>query len=798
MIFPMLGGWFVRLMADLFVGLLDTMAYNLLATAYNVFDAVSEIDIFGASEAGAKLYNGITSRLYTMLSIVMVFVFSYQLIMMIVDPDGKEKNASTKLVKDTLFSIIIIILLPTIFKYMSIFQTHVIKEGTIARIVMGSGGSYNDSPGKSIALMTYMSFYHPEGTSWTTFFGPVETKDANGKTVYIDGLLMDEGKIEDELLDSPAYQNCLEHTKLAKTNETGTEHTKTCEKFVRALAKWDGLDSTFSGIGYITGDGDLRDYVDEDKDHTMEYLWILSTGAGLLVAWTFFAYAIDIGTRAIKLGILEIIAPIPMVLRIFPQSRKTFDTWFMEIKAAYLEIFLRLAIIFFGVEVIKMVPDFIDTIFSNSSHDGLTKCIATVILIIGILKFCQIAPELFKEIFSAGNNLFKGLNLSPKIRSHIEDNKAAMKGYNAITSAGGGLAVNLAKGAKRSWETTEGMGDSKGARFGRTALAGLSAIAAAPRGVISGAAQGLQSDNNKISKASAAENATEGLIAGAKSFDRMTKNKTRANINNALKAAFDPGNMNAKDLWAITRETMGNQLNIAGGSIKDGVDKWKDKGKNLLELLNNPLGVSLSSDTYTSLKKILEEATKGSPKIAGLEETKKELESKMRMFTPAEKQGLASADPEKTAEYQRLSSILEQTKKEIDQARAEYLNHDRGAGKDVGRAAMAQLEAALKGGTISREVINQLETSLSKTLTEAFSDPSNPIKVDLADKAKKLGTGGGAISEIDAKMMAELAKLLGQNAAILQRTGNIKSEGQKINGGKGSGKKDDSSGKNGK
>ena len=87
---------------------------------------------------------------------------------------------------------------------------------------------------------------------------------------------------------------------------------------------------------------------------TMTYSIVLSSFAALACAYVFFIYAIDIGTRAVKLGVLQLISPVPVVLRIFPNTKKSFDTWFSHLKKTYLELFIRVAVIFFALEVVKM------------------------------------------------------------------------------------------------------------------------------------------------------------------------------------------------------------------------------------------------------------------------------------------------------------------------------------------------------------------------------------------------------------------------------------------------------------
>lgn len=501
MVITMVGDWFNSVMAFFFVKLLDTMAYGLLAVAYNIFYAVSQLNLFGGNAAGQELYNTITSRFYNILSIIMVFVFAYQLIMMIIDPDGKEQKASGSLVKDTLVSIIAIILMPTLFKYMALFQNHVLTNNTIGAIILGQNGMDNDvNPGKSISLMVFMAFYHPNNTSYTTFF------DENG-TLKMQS---------DGFGNTKAYSDCV--------YESGNE--KVCRNYLNGLQKWKA-DSSY-GVGSITGIKDLREQVGEG----VEYMWILSTGAGIVTAWFFFAYSIALGTRAVKLGVLQIISPIPLVFRIFPQTRKTYETWFGEIKKTYLELFIRVGVIFFIIALIQQVPTFIGIIFeaNEGAGDGLTKCIATVCLILGMLQFAKDAPDLFKTLFSNGGNLFSGLNFSPKIRSHVESNPYAMKAIGAGVGGVGGVVGAMGKRFKESYDA----GGGKYTGTSSVLKSGLAALTAAPRGLISGTKHGLKNSPTKLTRKGTMEGALGGLDAAQTSLDNRAFMNTRNNIKNAI------------------------------------------------------------------------------------------------------------------------------------------------------------------------------------------------------------------------------------------------------------------------
>lgn len=533
MLFTMIGDWFNNTMAFFFVKLLDTMAYGLLATAYNIFDAVSKLNLFGGNAAGEELYNTITARFYTVLSVLMIFVFAYQLIMMIIDPDGKEQKASGTLVKDTLVSIVAIILLPTLFKYMALFQTHVISNNTIGAMILGQNGTAkNQDPGKNISLMVFMSFYHPNNTTYSTFF------DENGE------------------LRSDAEAQC-------KAESADDAHpdgrTSTCEKFVEGLGKWKNQKAV--GIGDLTGIKDLRHWVGD----SMEYMWILSTGAGIITAWFFFAYSIAMGTRAVKLGVLQIIAPIPLVFRVFPQTRKTYETWFGEIKKTYLEVFIRLGVIFFIIALIQQVPTFINIIFdaNNGAGSGLTKCIATVCLILGMLQFAKDAPDLFKTLFSNGGNLFSGLNFSPKVRSHVESNPYAMKGIGTLAGAASSGVGAVAKRFRESYAA--GGGNATGTSSVLKSLgAGLTAL---PRGLVSGGRAGFKNSPTKLTRDELKNTAAAGVRAGHESLDNRSFKDTRQNINNFISDLGDPNGS----------QSFGEAFNKFKTSQGDTIREWGTK-----------------------------------------------------------------------------------------------------------------------------------------------------------------------------------------------------------------------------
>ena len=85
----MLGAGFItRTLGSIFVGMFDVVAYTLVSMSYRIFLAVSELDLFGGGTAGAALYEMFTKKMYLVLSVVMLFIFAYELILLLINPDG--------------------------------------------------------------------------------------------------------------------------------------------------------------------------------------------------------------------------------------------------------------------------------------------------------------------------------------------------------------------------------------------------------------------------------------------------------------------------------------------------------------------------------------------------------------------------------------------------------------------------------------------------------------------------------------------------------------------------------------
>ena len=106
--------------------------YVVITWLYQVFMAVAKVNLFSP-----EIFRELTSRMYIVIAIAMLFIFAYNIILMIINPDDRKSTGqATKLVKETVISFVLIILLPTIFNWLYVFQNNILDSQIIGTIIL--------------------------------------------------------------------------------------------------------------------------------------------------------------------------------------------------------------------------------------------------------------------------------------------------------------------------------------------------------------------------------------------------------------------------------------------------------------------------------------------------------------------------------------------------------------------------------------------------------------------------------------------------------------------------------------
>ncbi len=376
---------------------IDKIIYSFISFLYEVFILISKANLF--TETTLRT---ITDRIFTILGVAMLFYIAYEVLMLIVEPEKLTgENGAKKIVTKFITSLVIIILLPTIFRWAQILQTNVIEANVIGNIILGSSsGEISDeavaSDGAVMSLSIAQAFLHPE-----------------------------EDGVEYSYLDCKA---------------AGDNAPYTCSEFV--LAYEEALRSRSPWY-----------FFDNVRLNKMKYYPIMSTIAAILALRLIVVFCIDIGIRVAKLGFLQLVAPIPIAQNITSSESLTQTKWFKSITSTYLEIFMKLIVIFFAMFAVKLVPSVISNIWPAGDQNFFIKMLATVAVVLGILQFAKDAPQLIKDLFD--------IELDINIKKRLEENTYAQRGV----AYAGGMGAAGASNFYNEWKT-RGTKDEDGHTIG--------------------------------------------------------------------------------------------------------------------------------------------------------------------------------------------------------------------------------------------------------------------------------------------------------------------------------------------
>ena len=172
---------------------------------------------------------------------------------------------------------------------------------------------------------------------------------------------------------------------------------------------------------------------DSGGDFVFEYNYFIATLVGIFVTFLLIVIAVDISIRTIKLAFLQVISPIPIISYIDVNGSKLFNGWIKETISTFLQLFIRLAVVFFSILLFKWLMG------SSASNDIMVN----VFMIIGILLFTLQMPKLLCNIFNLKSDGFMQL---------IKDVGKFAIGVAAIGVSSVGGAVSNAAASKNNFK----------------------------------------------------------------------------------------------------------------------------------------------------------------------------------------------------------------------------------------------------------------------------------------------------------------------------------------------------------
>ena len=354
-----------------------TILYDWIIDLYNVFMYTARAEIL-SNEFIQKIYN----KVGMILGIFMVFKLAFSLIQALVDPnkftDGKNGFAS--IIKRSVIAIVLLGITPSLFRTAFQFQnlitgTESNTDNLIYKLIVGDAPSHSaDSFGHIIASKLYFGFYK-ENEPYKLDNGiEIVYPDSGGSVVAVDN-----------------YENLVNNV----TNGT--------KRFSDTV---DYLSITSSGQYVIDWNG------------------LFAIAMALVMIWILVTYCIQVATRVVQLAYLQLVAPVP-ILSYISDPEGAFKNWTKQCLTTYLDLFIRLAIIYFVITVSTQILEAWDdpkSILYQSTglpQDSSTMFWVVMFLIIGLLMFVKRVPELLKDLFPNLGGGVASLGFSPKLPKEV-------------------------------------------------------------------------------------------------------------------------------------------------------------------------------------------------------------------------------------------------------------------------------------------------------------------------------------------------------------------------------------------
>lgn len=404
------------------IGYLAASIFDFIVILYDLFIYLSRIEILN-SDFIQNIYNKVGS----ILILFMIFKLTFSLINALISTDkfNDKKNGFVAIITRSIFSIVLLGITPFIFKELFAFQRLIIgtdnsNDNILYKLVLSDAiVSDSTSFGKTLASKLFFSFY-TDNQDPKLGTGVIETPNGQWVTEDLDYI-----------------KNYIE------TNDNA---------------------SFFFAVKYLTLKNKTGEYY-------IEYDVVFPIVIGIFVAWILIMYCIQVAVRVFQLAYLQLIAPIP-ILSYISDPDGTFKKWINQCMSTYLDLFIRLLIIYFILYFCDYITKNIDNIinFDLGIHDSSNAFYIWIyiFLIIGLLVFAKKVPDLIKDLFpklgGAGKFSF-GLNPKKEIFDPIKASPIT-KVAATVTKPIGTLARKTIGGidsARAGYGFSEGWKKNRGA-----------------------------------------------------------------------------------------------------------------------------------------------------------------------------------------------------------------------------------------------------------------------------------------------------------------------------------------------
>lgn len=409
-----IGNWFIKIF--------NQGIYFLLAGLYDIIINISKSQILSGSTVMAFF-----SRVQLMIGVFMIFRLTITVLQGLVDPEkfmDSKSGFGSVIMKIVISLALLTTLIPInipepsnsyekqiksnglLFGILYDFQDRILSRNILAKLVLGTNdASDSDSrikdAGDNLSSMLLKNFFTPNlkpeiGGSFKMIKGDDGILRYSQEDLFCETRVEADGGNEgndDPKQTADAYEkyykseNPVEILNLINERcETTTDPSG--KKYIKLMG-WDAYAFNFN--------------------------WLIALVCGAIFLFVLVNICIEVAKRAIKIAILRLIAPIPIISYMNPKSSMdngSFGSWVKTLSSTYIDLFINLLIIYFVLFLMNEIANNNGLIVSDGAS-GTVVLFSKVFIYIGLLLFAKDAPKFIKQALGmkdeGGKGWFSGI-----------------------------------------------------------------------------------------------------------------------------------------------------------------------------------------------------------------------------------------------------------------------------------------------------------------------------------------------------------------------------------------------------
>lgn len=362
------GGEILKILYGMFVQL-DVWIYSLAGACFDLIKNIYEFDFF----SGGNLIGQVKNRIYMALGIVMVFRVILAGVQFIVNPDlfdDKEKGL-VGILKNALITVILIAAVPAVFRLALNVQGSIVKA--IPSIIFGSGKTE----------VSYTVIKRDPNNSQLESEQLQTTVSQNNITTGND-------------IAFSVLQGFISPAKYTKNDKIPNGKKVGDQKDDKASVGINDSQNSYQIHDIET----FRQYATTNMEEGLEnasysYMIFISTLGGVFLVYILASMSFDVAIRTIKLGIIQMLSPIPIASYMF--KKDNFNKFVKMSFKVYADLFIRMVVIYVIILVVQILVNS-GILNLGRSTDNIFDFLRNIILIFGLLMFAKSAPKFLTEL----------------------------------------------------------------------------------------------------------------------------------------------------------------------------------------------------------------------------------------------------------------------------------------------------------------------------------------------------------------------------------------------------------------